>query len=256
MLKTLLVLLLATLTAAFANSPSTQICEPEKSVKSFVNHVGFAFEERPFNLNVYAFFNQLIHNQFFYELRAYYFHDFISTNPPLQNPPIPVSQERNQDGCGALVILGHVLHLGSKVEIMPFTRWQLYYNAFFTYRDHLGNRIDSLSLTGYLGLKFTGQVNDALSIYAQYFGGYEWGTLFGHGIFAHVPGHKPHANALVSTIELGSPYRFCKSWVVTPILQFNIVGNNPNSTAILPPFNISKLTTSYILFAIRTAYKF
>jgi hypothetical protein len=259
----MLLSMLAVSTTTFGNwesncPPFCQPCVQQPRPKTFVTQIGATFEERPAYINAYAFLNQVIKGKYFYELRAYYFHNLIVTNTLSHTPVTPISKEKNVDGGGGLVILGYMFHLGPKVFLEPFTRWQCYTNTVAAYKDVLGNRLETVNITGYLGLRFQGIVNESLSLYAQYFGGYQWNTVTGKGAFSKLPpgAHRPYISAWVSTIELGAPYTFCKNWIFTPYIQFNLSANNPNSTAILPPFNISKLTTQNTLFALRTAYTF
>lgn len=222
------------------------------TISSITNQVGIAYEGRSSYADGYAFFNQLLNNTVFYELRAYYIYNYISSSRVISG--VTPSNQDNVDGTGVVGILGYNIPLNSNVTFMPFIRLQLLTNTVSAYEDSFGNKINSVNYSALLGGKLSMKVNDVFSIYAQFYGGYQRSRLDGEGVFdTH---NDPQINALTSTLEFGLPYKITQSWSITPYMQFSTTDNNPNHAASKAPYSSSKLTSTGNVYALKLAYKF
>lgn len=217
--------------------------------------IGMAVEEHQAYIIFFPFWNQLLDNGFFYELRVVGGRDFIVNNPPATVPPISVKKEKSQYIVGGVGIFGVLFPINDRVSVLPFIRLQAYTNQAGFYKDSLGNEIHSESYTGYLGLRMNLKVNDVLLMYGNFFAGYRRTNLHAKGIF-NSHGKNPHINSLVSTFEFGCPYNIMPCWFVTPYLQFNVSDNNPNNLALNGPIRSTGLTTIDIDWGLRMGYKF
>jgi hypothetical protein len=233
-------------------------CDPCQSNKWAITQVGIAFEDRQNFADFYLYANQLIKDNWFWEVRLLGIRSFIVTAPPtLLAPALPISvkDERNQNGIGTVAILGYVWKLNSKVSIMPFFRFQAYQNATGAYKDKFHNKINTWSLFYFGGLRLNMKVTDDFGIYAQYFGGYERTMYKTKGFFA-TNGKHFHVNQLQGTFEFGCPYKFCKSWYATPYIQLVVTDNNPGKKALGDPLKATGLTTFFVTWAMRLGYEF
>ncbi len=216
------------------------------------SQVGATFEERANYVNGYLFFNHLLDNHIFYELRGYYIHNLITTAQSGSLPP--TSNQQNLNGAGGVGILGYNIQINSAIILMPFTRLQYLTNTVAAYKDTLGNEIDSDSFTTYLGLKLAMKINDVFSIFAQYFAGYQITNLYGKGFYAS--NNSPKIDAITSTAEIDFPYKITRSWIFTPYIQWVITGSYPNSAAFAAPMRQSGTTVTTPVYALRLAYAF
>lgn len=220
--------------------------------KFAVSQCGLSFEEHETDVRFYLFWNQVIKNHYFYELRAWGGRNFVSS---ASLADVPESKIRNQYLYGFSGLLGYIFNINSRVFLLPFFRFDAFRNQVSAYKDSLGNAENTISYTTFLALKIHMTVNDVFSIYGIYYGGYSRTNLYGKGVFA-TPGKKAHINALVSIFELGSTYFINSSWFATPYIQFQITDNNPNHAASGSPHHISSLTTARVIWAIRCGYTF
>ncbi|MFN7095478.1 MAG: hypothetical protein ACK4M7_08950, partial [Burkholderiales bacterium] len=234
------------------NSFFTEVAESATTNKSTISQVGLAYEDRVNMSNGYVFFNQLLSNNLFYELRAYAGYNYITQNPLPQAADI--TKQTNPLNYGLVGIFGYNLSFTSRVSLLPYFRLNYLYNFVAAYSDSDGNAINSTTYTGHIGAKLSLKVNELLAVYINYFAGYQTTQLNGSGLFA--TGSSPAINAFVSSLEFGLPYKINQSWSITPYLQYNINANSPNSGAMDKPYNIAPLTVNNNLYAVKLSYNF
>lgn len=224
--------------------------------KAFVIQVGAALEERSAYANGYLFFNQTIYDAVFYELRGYYVRNYIVTAPPSKAVHIPsLKNEQNLNGVGIVGIVGYIFPIVQhKVFLMPFTRLQYFTNTSSAYKDSFGNKILSHVSTYFLGLKLNMIINEIVSMYLQYYAGYQRSLLTGRGYFSTTT--DPILNQLTSTYELGFPYKITSSWTLSPYIQWVTTATNPNFTALNTPISNNGLTATTGVYAVKLAYNF
>lgn len=275
-LKLVFFLLLANFASLAADSSSPT----QEKAPMFKSQIGLAFEENPNRCNLYLFWNQLINSHWYYELRAYGNRNWIVNNPPNPVSGIPephpiVKDERNKWGWGGIAIGGYVFDFCQKLSLMPFIRLEARSNNAFCYRDKFHNAVQNRNYAYLLGLKLTMKVNDAFSIYAQYYGGYFRNDFKGKRYFSETPpsvvpanptlkGRKHvHANGLLGVFEFGFPYTYkCNecwpndAWVFTPYIQFVVNDNNISYINTVKPYSLNPLTQSFVVWAIRIAKQF
>lgn len=217
-----------------------------------IRQVGIAYEDRVNLSDFYIYFNQLLENNIFYEVRAYMVYPYQTTNPGF--PQIPSSNEPNPLGYGALGILGYVIFLNSNVTLMPFLRLAYFDNFYLVYSNSDGSSIDTSQYMGQIGARLSLKVNNAFAVYASYYAGYQIVYLSGSGTYA--TSDDPQVAGLASTMEIGMPYKMTKSWSVIPSFMYNVTVNNPNHAASTAPYNGITITPTNVAFALRLSYDF
>lgn len=234
-------------TSSFFESPAYESLEHRT-----LSTVGASYEDRANMSDAYVFFNQLLPNNIFYELRAYAAYNYITQNPA--QPSIPVSDEANPMGFAGVAILGYNIDVSSRVSLLPFL-WLSYMDNFVAvYRDTQGNAINSTAYNGYLGMKMSMKVTKQFAVYALYMAGYQSAQLYGQGIYSN--GSSPTINQFVSATEFGLPYRLSDAWSFTPYIRINTTSNYPNAGAEAPPYGVNSFTTSVMLLGLKLGYGF
>lgn len=215
-----------------------------------VRQVGFSYEDRPNMSDIYVFYNQLLANNVFYEVRSYLAYNYKAPNPIL--PSIPLSNNTNPPGYGFVGIVGYNIPLNENVTILPYIRLNYYYDFAAVYNNTNGDTINSNSYITQLGARLSLKVNNVFDIYANYFAGYQWVNLSGGG--AYTVSDNPAISGFVSTLELGMPYKMTRKLSITPYVQFNVTTNNPNTAANNLPYSVNSLTNANALYAFRFSY--
>lgn len=217
-----------------------------------IRQIGATYEDRINMSDFYLYFNQLLENNVFYEIRLYMAYLYQTTNPGF--PQVPASNQPNPPGYGSVGILGYVIFLNSNVSLMPFVRLGYYDNFYMVYSNSDGSYINSSQYVGQGGARLSLKVNNAFAIYTSYYAGYQIIYLSGGGKYAN--SDNPQIAGLASCMEIGTPYRMTKSLSVTPSVFYNINANNPNYAASTLPYNAITTTLNSTTFAIRLSYDF
>ena len=229
----------------------------ENADAKVISQLGSAYEAHRRFSEGYAFFNQYFPNQVFYELRLVATSHHLRPTPltpPFVPHVIPRAKEHHVTGTGGIGILGYNL-IGSPIfSFMPFVRLQAISNTSLAYDDIYGNRIRSGNYAAYLGGKLSIQLSEPLAFYAQYYGGYQYASLSGSGVYYT----EQHAfvNSYPSFFEFGTPFKIHTAWNITPYMQLIYYPNRPNHTAQNRPYNIATNTVPETLYAIKLGYAF
>lgn len=228
-----------------------------------VSQLGIAYEQHNNYGEAFIYWDQLINDHWYYELRLVGIRDWIVNSPPTVTAPAiqpTVKDERNLWGGGGIWIFGYQFELCPRLTLLPFYRGQVITNVATNYKDKYGNEQKSVSWTNYGGLKVAFKVTDDFSVYTQWYGGYRRINYHGKGFWA-TPSHV-HVNALHAVWEMGAPWKvhcpcLCDStFVITPYIQWNFTDNNPTTTALAAPWKLSGLTSNETVFAVKIAYQF
>ncbi len=247
----------------------------EEKNNPFVNQLGLSIEERNDNADTYLFFNQIVYNKLYWELRGYYFRNFIVTAPPKTpgnmpdgaiisattntpvTAPVPVptpDDQDNLDGFGFVGKLGWVFYPSDKVTFKPYLRLQWFKNNNTPYKDDFGNKIES-EIKGYLlGANLTMNVNSIFDVHVDYYAGIQEVDYKVAGYYTIVPSDL-EIEQLNSTLEIGADYKLNKCWIFIPYVQLIITSNDPSFNAFWGPIQNSGLTTFTPLFGTKIAYK-
>ncbi|MBP9743526.1 MAG: hypothetical protein KBD37_09215 [Burkholderiales bacterium] len=217
-----------------------------------IRQVGIAYEDRVNLSDFYLYFNQLLDNNLFYEVRGYMAYPYQTTNSGF--PQIPASNEPNPLGYGTMGMLGYVIFLNSNVSLMPFLRVTYFDNFYLAYSNSDGSSIDTSQYIGQIGARISVKVNNAFALYASYSGGYQIVYLSGSGIYA--ASDDPQVAGLASTMEIGMPYKMTQSWSIIPSFMYNVTANNPNHAASIAPYNSITNTLTNVAFSLKLSYDF
>lgn len=253
--KLISVLLVACFLPTFASNSSdltaTPADTPLPTVEKPLNkQIGVAVEERSPLVDTYIYFNQKFSNNIFYQLRAYYIHDYITNSAPAKAVPRPDDRDQESlNGTGGVFILGRIFSPNPDVKLSPFVRLQYLTNTVMPYKDSLGNEISSKSGTAYLGLNLAMKINEKFSDYIQYYAGYQRTNLDGEGYFS--TSGDPAINSLTSTLEIGLPYKLTNIWTATPFVQWITTTNNPNNDAFNAPISASARTSTGAVYGFK-----
>jgi hypothetical protein len=218
-----------------------------------LSSVGIAFEDRTNQSSMYLFFNQLLPNNLFYEIRLYFAYTYLGRNPPLSSIPAS-AEEPNPIGYGTIGILGYNIDITSSISLMPFIWVSDLVNTMSVYRDSLGNSVSSNTYNANLGLKASVKITDQFAIYGLYMAGYQSTQLYGQGVYSGIS--SPDINAFISSSEFGLPYRLGGSWSFTPYVRFNSRSNYPNAGASGMPYEINSFNNSVIIYGMKLGYGF
>lgn len=217
-----------------------------------IHQIGISYEDRINLSDFFIYYNQLLSNNIFYELRAYAAYNYQASNPNL--PFVPLSNQANPLGYGFVGILGYVIPLNSNITLMPFLRLSYYYNFFAVYTNTNGNSINSSQYLEQGGLRLNLKVNNVFAVYASYWAGYSTAYLNGTGIY---PGNSDaQISGIASTMEIGFPYKMTRSFSIAPYVDFNVNANNPNTPATSAPYNATGVTVTNTFLAIKMSYDF
>lgn len=217
-----------------------------------IRQVGISFEERPNMVDAYIFFNQLLPNNIFYEVRGYTGYNYQTNNPFL--PSLPISNQTLPMGYGFVGILGYVIPLNENLTLMPFMRLSYYNNFSVVYASTNGDSINSDTYMAQAGARLSMKVNKVFAMYVNYWAGYHDTYMNGTGQYAS--SDNPQMAGFLSTFELGFPYRMTKSTSIIPYMQYNTTAENPNSGAMAEPYNARVFTNVNNLVGLRFSYDF
>ncbi|MBS0286975.1 MAG: hypothetical protein JSR17_06750 [Proteobacteria bacterium] len=242
---------------------------------TFVNQLGVALEERNTNASAFVYFNQVIYDKFYWEVRGNYVRNFIVTSPPktpgalpdgpiisaLTNTPVtaavpaPTADDQdNLDGFGVVGKLGWLFRPSGHVTVLPYLRLQWYKNNSTPYKDDLGNKIESDVYGYFLGMKVGMDINDIFGIYVDYYGGIQNVNFDVSGYYTIVPSDLD-INELSSTFEMGATYKLSKCLTFIPYIQLIVSSHEPSFNAYWGPIQNTGLTTYTPLFGAKIAYK-
>lgn len=267
-----LVLVSLTSFSSFAHDKHHTIQQPKPS---FVNQLGIALEERNNYADAYLYFNQVIHDKLYWEVRGYYLRNFIVTAPPkapnalpsgpiisaLTNVPVSapvplpsVNDQDNLQGYGVVGKLGWVFHPTDMVSVLPYFRLQAFTNNNTPYKDDLGNSIESDASAYLLGLKLSMDVNDIFGIFIDYHGGIQKVKFNVGGYYTIVPSEL-EMKELTSTFEMGAAYKLNQCLTLIPYIQLIMTSHDPSFNVYSGPIQNNGLTTFTPLFGAKIAYK-
>jgi hypothetical protein len=266
---------LLTLLSVALTSAAALAYENEKKNYPYVNQLGLAIEERNNYANAYLYFNQIVYDNLYWEVRGNYFRNFIVTGSPkipgnlpsgpiisaLTNTPVtapnpvptPADQD-NLDGVGIVGKLGWVFHPSDKVTFRPYLRFNWYKNNSTPYKDDFGNKIESDIKAYLLGAKLIMNVNNIFDIYVDYYAGIQEVNFKVAGYYTIVPSDL-EIEELTSTFEIGADYKLNKCWTFIPFIQLVITANDPSFNAFWGPIQNSGLTTFTPVFGSKIAYR-
>ena len=224
--------------------------ESSTKVVERISQIGLSYEDRINMSDIFVYYNQLLSNNLFYEIRAYAGYNYLVTNPNL--PQLPISNQNNPPGYGFVGILGYVIPLNNNVTLMPFIRLSYYNNFAVVYSNSNGNSINSNQYIAQGGARLSLDINKIFAIYASYWAGYQVTYLSGGGAFAN--SNDPQLSGLASTLEFGLPYKMTKRLSFIPYTQYNVSANSPNNSASTTPYNAITATNTNILYGIKIGY--
>ncbi len=223
-----------------------------------VSATGAALEETQSGPQIYAFFTQTLANGFYYEGRLYAKYNMLTQNPAFPN--IQPSEENNPPGYKGVVKLGYNFHVTDDYDITPYLRLEAGNNMSIVYADNNGNYVNSTNYALLPGFKQTFKLSPKLNPYIDIYGGLVQVNLTGNLTQGPNPNQQFTGSVLQYqlTTEFGLAYKFTEHQAIIPYTQFVYTANNPNSSAAAPynqgGFNVSQLTTSQQVYAIKYSY--
>ena len=225
-----------------------------------VSATGATVEETPSGPQLFIFWTQTLANGFYYEARFYTKYNMRSQNPAF--PDVPTSAENNPAGYKEVIKLGYNFHVTSIYDITPYLRLEQGNNISVVYQDTNGDYIHSTDYAILPGFKQTFKMTRDLTPYIDIYGGLVQSSLTGK----MTEGTSANQNITASvsqyqlTTELGFAFKISEHQAIIPYTQFVYTANNPDATASLPyskgGFNLSELSSSQQVYAIKYAYSF
>lgn len=225
-----------------------------------VSSTGAALEETPSGPQVFAFWTQTLANGFYYEARLYGKYNMRAQNPAF--PDVPPSAENNPQGYKEVLKLGYNFHVSADYDITPYLRLEQGNNVTVVYQDTNGNYIHSTDYAILPGFKQTFKLLPSLTPYIDIYGGLVQSSL--NGQMTEGSAANQNINADVTqyqlTTELGFAFKVSEHQAIIPYTQFVYTANNPDATASKSysngGFNLSQLSASQQVYAIKYAYSF
>jgi hypothetical protein len=219
-----------------------------------VSAAGAAVEFAPSAANFYVFFTQTLDSGIYYEGRLYTRDNYTAQNPIY--PSVPISNENNPWGYGAVVKLGYDFHPSETVDLIPYLRVNAYNNMSVVYEDSDGDSIHSTTLAVLPGMKIAYKVTPQFNPYVDLFGGWQQVNLSGNFPQSATPGSATGTiSQTMFTYEIGFSSKLAPNLALIPYMQYITTTNSPNSTASEPysknGFNISSLTTTQQVFGLK-----
>lgn len=225
-----------------------------------VSATGAALEETPSGPQMFLFWTQTLANGFYYEARLYGKYNMRSQNPAF--PDVPPSAENNPPGYKEVLKLGYNFHVTPTYDITPYLRLEQGNNVTVVYADTNGNYIHSTDYAILPGFKQTFKLTPNLTPYIDIYGGLVQSSL--NGVMTEGNSANQEITAGVAqyqlTTELGFAFKISEHQAIIPYTQFVYTANNPDSTAAMSysqgGFNLSQLSSSQQVYAIKYAYSF
>jgi hypothetical protein len=221
-----------------------------------VSAAGGAVEFSPSGSTFYAFFTQTLSNGIYYEGRLYTKDNYNAQNPIFAS--VPVSNENNPWGYGAVVKVGYDFHPNELIDIIPYLRLNAYNNMSVVYQDTNGDYINSTTFAILPGVKVAYKVTPQFNPYVELFGGWQQVNLSGGFPQSSTPGSATATTTQYAlTYEVGFSSKLTSNLALIPYFQYITTQNNPDSTAAAPynqnGFNISSLTSTQQVFGLKMA---
>ncbi|MCX7116118.1 MAG: hypothetical protein NTW08_09475 [Gammaproteobacteria bacterium] len=231
-------------------------------LKEPISQIGGAIESYQFHSEIYdsllyVFFNQLMANHVFYEVRAYGVYNYLSQILVPDSQALTSRSTALQQhllGYGGVGILGYNINITPDVAMLPSIRVGALTNTFIAYTDSLGNNIGSNDYTVSIGTKLSKRCSDVFAVYGLGFIGYQWSLITGNGVFAH----KAQANANVYFVGLegGAPYKMTKALSLTPYLQYVPAWVNLNNPARRATSAFGQPSGAVTVYGFKVGYEF
>lgn len=229
------------------------IFESKGDVIKKARQVGVAFEERPNLTAAYLFYNELLPNNLFYEVRVYAGYNYQTNNPFV--PGVPLVQTTVPFGYGALGLLGYVIPLNDDVTLMPLVRVSAYRNFLLAYNGGNGNSIDSNTYMIQPGATLSMKVTPKFAFTVGYWLGYEYTPVYGSGIYAS--SEQQTLSGLITTLQFSLPYKVSQDWSVVPYFQYNTNAVGPNDAMKdVDAYNAKNITLTNLFFGLKLNYAF
>ena len=223
-----------------------------------VSSTGATLEETPAGPQAFIFWTQTLSNGFYYEGRLYGKYNMRTQNPAF--PDVPPSAENNPDGFKGVIKLGYNFHVTDIYDITPYLRLEAGKDMSLVYADTNGDYIHSTNYAILPGFKQTFKMTPLLTPYIDIYGGVSQVSLTGvmtQGTAANQI-QDAEVQQLQLTTEFGFAFKISEHQAIIPYMQFIYNANNPDSTAAASyangGFNISSLTSSQQVYAIKYAY--
>lgn len=225
-----------------------------------VSATGAALEETPSGPQVFVFWTQTLKSGLYYEARLYGKYNMQTQNPAF--PTVPASAENNPDGYKGVFKLGYNFHVTDDYDITPYLRLEAGKNMSLVYADTTGNYINSTNYAILPGFKQTFKVAPKIIPYIDIYGGISQVSLTGELTQGSASNQTIYGavQQVQLTTELGFAYKITEHQAIIPYTQFVYTANNPDATAAASynngGFNISQLTSSQQVYAIKYSYAF
>lgn len=205
----------------------------------------------------YLFFNQLMTNHVFYEVRAYEVYNYISNSSLPQSLVSTSSSGAHQHhllGYGGVGILGYNINVTPNMAILPSIRVQAFTNNFIVYLDSLGNQIGSNDYGFSMGAKISQRLTEVFAIFGQGFIGYQWSLITGKGVFATQG--QATANIYFAGLDFGAPYKMTNALSLTPYMQLIPALINLNKAATQSTSSFGSLSDLVTVYGFKVGYEF
>lgn len=221
-----------------------------------VSSTGAAVEFTPSGSNYYTFFSQTLASGIYYEGRLYARNNYTAQNPVF--PSVPVSNEDNPMGYGAVIKVGYDFHPTNLIDIVPYLRFNAYNNMSVVYSDTNGDNINSTTYAILPGVKVGYKVTPQFNPYVELYGGWQKVNISGDFPQSGTPGSSSGSlNQTTLTYEIGFSSKLTKNLSLIPYMQYVTTQNSPDSTAAAPykdnGFNISSLTSTQQVYGLKLA---
>lgn len=239
----------------YSGIPGTGI--PHKTVSS----TGGAVEFTSSGTQGYGFFGQTLSNGIYYEGRLYGRFNYESQNPQFTN--VPVSNQNNPLGYGAVFKLGYDFKPTNLIDIIPYLRLNALNDMSVAYSDTNGDSISSITYAVLPGVKLAYKVTPEFNPYIDFYGGWQQVNLSANFASASAKtDYKPGSytstiNQTTLTYEIGFSSKVTKNLSVIPYMQYSTTSNSsdPNINAIdNAGFNYNSQTSTSQAFGLKVSY--